>query len=133
MMAFENIVGKGENAGNQHFLLFQQCFLPFPNQISIFESRFFCRLQMLSIWTSLKICCLVKGKTKPNGDVSEDLQRINLFSVYQNLCNLAAVKGKQLAQIQENISNATHPLPLALAPQAFLQLNNRLSYNQTWQ
>ena len=22
----ENIVGKGENAGNQHFLLFQQCF-----------------------------------------------------------------------------------------------------------
>ena len=27
---FENIVGKGENAGNQHFLLFPQCFLPFP-------------------------------------------------------------------------------------------------------
>ena len=27
--AFENIVGKGENAGNQHFLLFPQCFLPF--------------------------------------------------------------------------------------------------------
>ena len=25
---FENIVGKGENAGNKHFLLFQQCFLP---------------------------------------------------------------------------------------------------------
>ena len=24
----ENIVGKGENAGNQHFLLFQQGFLP---------------------------------------------------------------------------------------------------------
>ena len=22
---FENIVGKGENAGNQHFLLFPQC------------------------------------------------------------------------------------------------------------
>ena len=26
---FENIVEKGENAGNQHFLLFPQCFLPF--------------------------------------------------------------------------------------------------------
>ena len=26
---FENIVGKGENAGNQHFLLFPPCFLPF--------------------------------------------------------------------------------------------------------
>ena len=24
---FENTVGKGENAGNQHFLLFPQCFL----------------------------------------------------------------------------------------------------------
>ena len=26
---FEKIVGKGENAGNQHFLLFPQCFQPF--------------------------------------------------------------------------------------------------------
>ena len=26
---FENIMGKRENAGNQHFLLFPQCFLPF--------------------------------------------------------------------------------------------------------
>ena len=29
--AFENIVGKGENAGNQHFLLFPRCFLLFPS------------------------------------------------------------------------------------------------------
>ena len=36
---FENIVGKGENAGNQHFLFFPQCFLPFPKQISIFDSH----------------------------------------------------------------------------------------------
>ena len=34
--AFENIVGKGENAGHQHFLLFRECFLPFSKQISIF-------------------------------------------------------------------------------------------------
>ena len=27
----KNIVGKGENAGNQHFLLFPQCFLPFSH------------------------------------------------------------------------------------------------------
>ena len=46
---FENIVGKGENAGNQHFLLFPQCFLPFTKQISKFQSRLFCRLHMLSI------------------------------------------------------------------------------------
>ena len=43
--AFENIVGKGENAGNQHFLLFPQCFLLFPTHI-IFESRLICRLQI---------------------------------------------------------------------------------------
>ena len=59
--AFENVVGKGENAGNQHFLLFPQCFLLFPTQISIFELELFCRLQMLSIWTSLQFCRLVKS------------------------------------------------------------------------
>ena len=61
MKLFENSVGKGENAGN-HFLLFPQCFLPFPKQISIFQSLFFCRLQMLPIWTGLKFCRLVKSK-----------------------------------------------------------------------
>ena len=45
---FKNIVGKGENAGNQHFHLFPQCFLPFPKQ-------------MLSIWTSLRFCLFVNG------------------------------------------------------------------------
>ena len=45
--ALENIVGKRENAGIQHFLLFPQCFLLFPTQISIFELLLFCRLQML--------------------------------------------------------------------------------------
>ena len=29
---FENIVRKGENADNQHFLLFSQCFLLFPKK-----------------------------------------------------------------------------------------------------
>ena len=29
----ENIVEKGENAGNQHFLLFPQCFPSYPEQI----------------------------------------------------------------------------------------------------
>ena len=56
----KKIVGTGENAGNQHFLHFPQCFLTFPNQISISYLHQFCRLQMLSIWASLKFCCLVK-------------------------------------------------------------------------
>ena len=55
---FENNVGKGENAGNQHFLLFPECFLLFLKQISLFQLHWFCRLQMLSIWTSLKFCYL---------------------------------------------------------------------------
>ena len=59
---FENIVGEGENAGNQHFLLFPQCFLSFPKQISTFQFHLVYRLQMLSIWASLKFCCLAKSK-----------------------------------------------------------------------
>ena len=31
---FENIEGKGENAGNQHFLLFPQCFQPHKKKSS---------------------------------------------------------------------------------------------------
>ena len=34
-----NIVGKGEDACYQHFLLFPQCFLPSSVQISIFDSH----------------------------------------------------------------------------------------------
>ena len=34
---FEKIEGIGEIAGNQHFLLFQQCFLPFPNPKTSFN------------------------------------------------------------------------------------------------
>ena len=59
-MPFENIVGKEENAGDQHFLVFPQYFFIIPKRISVFKLHLFC-LQMLSIWTSLKIRCLVKG------------------------------------------------------------------------
>ena len=58
--AFENIVGKEETAGHHDFLLLPQCFLPFQ-KISNSESLIFCRQQILSVWTSLKFCCLVKG------------------------------------------------------------------------
>ena len=51
---FENIVGKGEIAGNQHFIFSPQCFLPIPKRISDFKSDLLCYLQMLSIWTSIK-------------------------------------------------------------------------------
>ena len=40
---FENIEGKGENAGNQHFLLFPQCFLPIPRRISSYIYFLICK------------------------------------------------------------------------------------------
>ena len=42
MMPFGNSVGKQENAGNQHFLLFPQCFLPISIGISVFKLNLFC-------------------------------------------------------------------------------------------
>ena len=44
---FENTVGKEENAGYQHFLLFPQCFPLIKTQISMCEPILFCGLQML--------------------------------------------------------------------------------------
>ena len=38
---FENIVGKGENAGNQHFLIFPQYFLPVLQRISVRKLHLF--------------------------------------------------------------------------------------------
>ena len=57
--ALEKIVEKGESAGNQRFLLFPQSILLFTKQISDHPSLSFCRLQILSILTSLKYCRLV--------------------------------------------------------------------------
>ena len=59
-IAMENIVRKGEIACNKQFLLFSQCFL--PHMALIF--RFKCRLQFVSIWTSLKFCSLVMDYTE---------------------------------------------------------------------
>ena len=42
---FKNIEGKGENAGNQHFLLFPQCFHAYHSQISSFKVVLFCHSQ----------------------------------------------------------------------------------------
>ena len=39
MKAFENIVGTGKNAGNQHFILFPQCILPYQSEKSSFQQH----------------------------------------------------------------------------------------------
>ena len=46
-MAFENVMGKGENSGNQHVLLFLNFFLPISKQTPIFEAHAICCLKML--------------------------------------------------------------------------------------
>ena len=38
---FENIVGKGDNAGNQHFLLFPQCFHPITGKYHLLRDNGF--------------------------------------------------------------------------------------------
>ena len=53
-MPSENIVGKGEIAGNQHFLLFLQCLPPYHH------FSYNCCLHLLSFWISPKFNDLVK-------------------------------------------------------------------------
>ena len=57
----ENTVGKGEDAGNQHFLLFPRCFPLYHREISLFLQHLICRLEILSIWSRPKFCRLVKS------------------------------------------------------------------------
>ena len=40
----KNILGKVKNAGNQHFLLFSECFLDFSGQCPKFEPHLACCL-----------------------------------------------------------------------------------------
>ena len=53
--SFENTEGKGEIARNEQFLLFPQCFLPNWITLCYFHQIYYCRLQTLSVWKSLKL------------------------------------------------------------------------------
>ena len=50
LVMVENIVGKGENAGNQHFLLFPQCFLKGTLKVVIVWERVDKRLALKFLW-----------------------------------------------------------------------------------
>ena len=52
---------KGEIACNKQFLLFSQCFLPYMALTFRFKCTLKCRLQFVSILTSLKFCHLIMG------------------------------------------------------------------------
>ena len=47
---FENIVGKEENAGNQYFLLFPRCFLPFLTKFQFFTNIYFVICKFFQFW-----------------------------------------------------------------------------------
>ena len=62
-MAFENIVGKGENVDNQYFHVFPRCFLPNKWQILSFQERhlfFYLSSTHAFSFDISKLCCLVK-------------------------------------------------------------------------
>ena len=61
--AFWKHCGKRRNCLYKQFLLFPQCFLLYHRQKLSFLLHLICRLQMLSIWTKLKFCRLVKSLT----------------------------------------------------------------------
>ena len=61
----ENIVRKGEIACNKQFLLSSQCFPPCVALVFHFEYTLKCRLQFVSIWTSLIFYHLVKSCSLP--------------------------------------------------------------------
>ena len=76
----ENIVGKGENPGNQHFLLFPQFFLLFSRRISLFWTRNICGLRWLWIWTSPKWRRLVKELTSKQHALYRFKIRLHILS-----------------------------------------------------
>ena len=53
---------KGEIACKKQFLHFSQCFLPYMALIFHFKCTLKCRLQFVSIWTSLKILSSGNGR-----------------------------------------------------------------------
>ena len=58
--AFENVVGKGEIAHSEQFLLFPPCFLLSQVIVSPFVHIFnIIYLYLLLIWKSLKLACVV--------------------------------------------------------------------------
>ena len=89
---FKNIEGKEGNAGNRHFLLFQQCFLHYGKKIQSFAPNSFCCLQILSICTKLKLLSSGKGLIDWN-IVPESLPWQNTA-----LCHLLVISRRKLTE-----------------------------------
>ena len=80
MKPFEKIERKGENAGNQHYLLFPQCFIPIPKRISVFELRL--------LVVSANASNLDQSKNVPFGRELTVAQMINLILEIENMLEM---------------------------------------------
>ena len=80
--AFENIVGKGEIARNEQFLLFPQCFqLLSDNCIPICPYFLTSYLYLLLNWKSLKLAYQVKGYTEQSQFHAVDMVEILMLDM----------------------------------------------------
>ena len=89
-MVFENIVGKGENAGNQHFLLFPQCFPHFQKQILLHKSHSPC-YQNVFYMDRCGILLYAKGLRFESYCFTVEVCTENL-DIYPNFCTFKKVQ-----------------------------------------
>ena len=89
---FENSVGKGENAGNQHFLLFPQCFLPFPKQISFLFTFKLSSANAFNLYC-LKFRRLVKGSALKTAWHDQTALMCRLILLY-TVCKISQMANK---------------------------------------
>ena len=81
---FENIMGKGENAGNQHFLLFPQYFLPYQKQNHYFRNILFviCKCFEFCQVQNIFVYFMLSGRISRN--ISENIFRSYTGSTSEN-------------------------------------------------
>ena len=91
---FENILGKGGSAGNQHILLFQEFFLSFPKQISII---------LIFILLSASSLNLVQSKILPFGIYKYTIPYL-FSSQFNPLLNMAILGSYDSAANKDKMS-----------------------------
>ena len=104
---------KEEIACNKQFLLFSQCLLPYMALIFHFKCTLKCRLQFVSIWTSLKFCRLVIGLfpilpecCSVDANVSEfDLNSCKVYFIFIKQCDNLFLVQLQKAVLVRNFSS----------------------------
>ena len=62
----ENILGKGENVGNQHLLLFPNCFLPFQKKFQFFGNIYFVVCKCFEFTTQSRLLATLKNQPFKN-------------------------------------------------------------------